>query len=159
MAIFLSTFVNKLDKKGRVSVPAAYRAALSGLSFGGIIAYRSYTNQAVEACGIDVMERMVASVDHFDLFSDERGDLTSTIFADSEQLAFDPEGRIMLPESLIVHAGITDKVSFVGCGSTFQMWEPETFQAQQVVARERLKRRGLTLGLAKQRLLHKGDDT
>src|SRR5882724_10710553 len=96
VALFLSTFVNKVDRKGRVSVPASFRAALAGQSFAGIVVYRSFKNSALEGSGIDRLEEMSARLDELYEFSDERESLAS-IFADSQQLAFDNEGRIILP--------------------------------------------------------------
>ncbi len=99
MALFLSTFVNKVDRKGRVSVPATFRAALAGQAFNGIVAYRSSKLPPVEASGIDRMEEMSARIDALDEFSEDR-DALSSIFADAQQLAFDGEGRVVLPEAL-----------------------------------------------------------
>src|ERR1700704_3627809 len=99
VALFLSTFVNKVDRKGRGSVPASFRAALAGQSFAGIVAYRSFKNSAIEGSGIDRLEEMSMRLDALDEFSEERESLAS-IFADSQQLAFDAEGRIVLPQLL-----------------------------------------------------------
>ena len=43
--MFLSTYENKLDKKGRVSVPASYRSYLSNLGYNGVICYPSFNSQ------------------------------------------------------------------------------------------------------------------
>lgn len=149
MALFLSTFINKIDKKGRVSVPATFRAALSKASFQGVAAFRSYKMSAIEGCDLDRMQRLSESVDNIDLFSQEHDDLAATIFADSQQLAFDSEGRIMLPKELLEHAGITDQACFVGRGATFQIWAPEVFKEHQEKARHRLKEQNTTLKLSK----------
>ena len=145
MALFLSTYVNKVDRKGRVSVPASFRAALEGQSFHGIVAFRSYKDAAIIGCGIDFMERISASVTDLDLFSDVQDDLSATIFADSHQLALDGDGRIMLPHDLAEHAGITESAAFVGRGDTFQIWEPESFDKRLSDARDRAKSQGATL--------------
>ncbi len=144
MALFLSTFVNKVDRKGRVSVPATFRAALAGQSFAGIIAFRSFKTAAIEGSGIDRIEEMSVRLDALDQFSEENESLAS-IFADAQQLAFDGEGRIVLPQALAEHAGITVSAAFVGLGRTFQIWEPAAHQAHQVALRERAKRQGTTL--------------
>lgn len=144
MALFLSTFVNKVDRKGRVSVPATFRATLAGQSFLGIVAYRSFKLPCVEGCGIDHMEAMSGRVDHMGQFSDT-SDNASVIFSDAQQLSFDGEGRIMLPQVLAEHAGITEQAAFVGQGRTFQIWEPERFKAYQTEARERARRQGVTV--------------
>lgn len=147
MALFLSTFVNKVDKKGRVSVPAPFRAALAGQTFAGIIVFRSYKLAALEACGADRMDRLSRSMDDLALFSQEQDDLAATIFADANQLPFDSDGRVVLPEQLAQHADITERAAFVGRGPMFQIWNPEAFLRFQDEARARAKRSGATLRL------------
>lgn len=145
MALFLSTYVNKVDRKGRVSVPATFRVAVQGLSFHGIVVFRSPKEAAIVGCGIDFMEQLSASVTDLDLFSDVHSDLSATIFADAHQLALDGDGRVMLPQALADHAGITDSAAFVGNGRTFQVWEPGLFEKRLVDARKRTKAEGATL--------------
>lgn len=137
MALFLSTFVNRIDKKGRTSVPATFRAALAAQAFQGIIAYRSFTNACVEGCGMDFMERLSDGAQSFDAFSAEQEDLSALIFADARQLPWDPEGRINLPEDILAHAGISEAVAFVGKGQTFQIWQPEAYKAVEADIRAR----------------------
>jgi MraZ protein len=144
VALFLSTYVNKVDRKGRVSVPATFRASLSGQSFQGIVAFRSFKYPTLDASGIDRMEDMTARLDRLDEFSEERDNL-SWLFADAQQLPFDPEGRIILPERLVEHAFITESAAFVGLGRTFQIWEPGRFEEHQAAQRERARREGARL--------------
>ena len=136
MALFLSTYQNKLDKKGRVSVPALFRAVLAEQSFSGIVAYGSFVNPCIEACGMDRIEKLSARIETLDPFSDERDAFAATILGGSQQLAFDSEGRVMLPDALIEIAGISDQVTFIGKGETFEIWEPESFKAYAARARD-----------------------
>ncbi len=147
MTLFLSTFINKLDKKGRVSVPASFRLALSGQSFQGIVAFRSYKLPSIEGMGIDRMQRLSESVDQLDLFSETQDDLTATIFADAQLLALDGDGRVVIPHLLLEHAHIKDAIAFVGRGATFQLWEPKHFEAYQKEARQRVQDNQATLKL------------
>jgi Uncharacterized protein conserved in bacteria len=152
MALFLSTFINRIDKKGRVSVPAPFRAALAQeprQAFQGIIAFRSYKHRAIECCSYERMEQLSSSVDTLDLFSDEQDDFTATIFADSIQIPYDGDGRIILPKKLADFAEIESEAAFVGRGATFQIWSPLMFEKVQAEARERIKERQTTLKLAK----------
>src|SRR3546814_5797544 len=84
-----SDLENKVDQKGRVSVPAAFRTALAGLSYQGIVAFPSHRADAVEGCGIDILEQLNARVQEIALFSETYDDLSITIFSDSQQLPFD----------------------------------------------------------------------
>jgi MraZ protein len=142
--MFLSTYVNKVDRKGRVSVPATFRASLADQRFAGIVAFPSYRYRAIDGNGIDRMEELSARIDALDEFSEDREALAS-IFADAQQLPFDGEGRIVLPEALSAHAGITENAAFVGLGRTFQIWEPQRFEKHQQDLRERARRQGTTL--------------
>ncbi len=137
MRLFLSTFVNKVDKKGRVSVPATFRTSLADQPFAGVVAYRSFTAPCIEGCGMDFMERLSDSTQQFAAFSPEQEDLSALIFADARQLSWDPEGRILLPEDLLAHAGITESAAFVGKGQTFQIWEPGAYKAAEAEIRAR----------------------
>ncbi|HIJ39173.1 MAG TPA: division/cell wall cluster transcriptional repressor MraZ [Rhodospirillaceae bacterium] len=138
MALFVSTFVNKVDSKGRVSVPAPFRAALTQQSFGGIVVYPSFTQAAIEGCGTDFLEDLANSASaSFDLFSAEQNDLNTLIFSSSHQLAWDPTGRVQIPEDVLAHAQITEQAAFVGMGRTFQIWEPGALKIHQAEARSR----------------------
>ena len=143
MTSFLSTFVNKVDRKGRVSVPAPFRAALAGQGFQGIVAYPSLTDPAIDAIGRDLLDRMIGH--RFDRTLED-GDFESvllggggdrvveTVLAMVSELPFDGEGRIVLPKSLAETAAITDHAAFVGRGTRFQIWAPEAFERQQAAA-------------------------
>ncbi|MEX0921911.1 MAG: hypothetical protein WD489_10280 [Rhodovibrionaceae bacterium] len=146
---FLGTFENKVDRKGRVSVPAAYRQILAGCSFPGIVAFYSYKVEAIEACSMDFMAQLADSVSDINLFSDDQEDLAATIFSDSHQLSFDGEGRVMLPDELIQRAGITERAAFSGAGQMFRIWEPARLSAYKEERRQRTSERGLTISLRK----------
>lgn len=147
MSLFLSTYINKLDKKGRVSIPAQFRSALTKETYHGVILYRSYKFQAIEGCTISRMEKLSASVDDLGVFSDAQDDLASVIFADAHQVGIDSDGRITMPEALIAHARIQDSIAFVGRGATFQIWNPDAFHVLQEQARKRIAEQKLTLQL------------
>jgi MraZ protein len=152
VGLFLSTYVNKVDRKGRVSVPATFRAALPDQK-AGIIAFPSFKYAALEGCGPDRMEEIVARVEALAMYSDDREMFEGLLFAKIKELPFDPEGRIVLPGELIEHSGITDSVSFVGLGHSFQMWAPTAFAEHQAALLERARQKGaqLSLGAADRR--------
>ena len=133
--LFLSTYSNKIDKKGRVSVPAPYRAVLLEQKSGGMMAYPSLMHGCIEACGMDRFAKLNERIERFDPFSEERDAFTATIFGESMQLAFDSEGRVTLPENLLVVAGISEQAIFVGKGETFEIWEPTAFKDYAAKAR------------------------
>jgi MraZ protein len=134
LATFLSKYVNKIDRKGRVSVPAAWRAALSTQGFQGIIAYPSFHMKALEGLPRETLDEMIKRQHDRTLASgdiagvlfgdDDDDDLLGTILGRVRELPFDGEGRIILPRNFLQHAGIDDEVAFVGRGTRFQLWAP-----------------------------------
>ena len=126
--MFISTYENKLDKKGRVSVPASYRSHLSALGYSGVICYPSFTNSSIEFCPQDRLQKIIDTIDTLNPFEENRDIFSTSILANSFQLNFDSEGRVMIPDKFLTHSGIKEKVLFVGQGKTFQMWEPSEFK-------------------------------
>ncbi len=145
MTLFLSTYVNKVDKKGRVSVPATFRAALSAQTFQGIVLFRSNVHACLEGFGWDYMSELSTRLDHFNLFSEEQDDLATAIFGEAVQLPFDGDGRVVLPVELMRHAGVVENAAFVGMGRKFQLWEPDSFARRKEEARRTVRDRSLTV--------------
>jgi len=126
--MFISSYENKLDKKGRVSVPASYRSYLSSLGYNGVICYPSFINPSIEFCSQNRLQKIIDTIDTLDPFEENRDIFSTSILANSSQLNFDSEGRVTLSDKLLSHSGITEKALFVGQGKTFQMWEPTAFK-------------------------------
>ena len=145
--MFLSRFDNKVDKKGRVSVPAAWRALLAKQAFNGIVVFPSPNSDAIDGCGMDRMEQLSASIDTLNPFSEQRDAFARAIMSASYPLQFDSDGRVMLPEPLLRHAGIVDLATFAGLGPTFQIWQPEKFAAKQAADFERARSEAAELRL------------
>lgn len=154
VATFLSTFLMKVDKKGRVSVPATFRAALNQThahpSFSGIVAFASPVVSAIDAHGraefdallSQLRSHAVANVGpDLALLGGAETGADQILAAAAAELPFDGEGRIVLPEQFLAHAGIGEQVSFVGRGSFFQIWSPENFAEQQAGDLEKVRAR------------------
>ena len=135
--MFLSTYENKIDKKGRVSVPASFRSYLSNLGYNGVICYPSFNNQSIEAWPQDRVEKISNSIDSLNPFEEKRDYFATSILSESVNLQFDSEGRISLTPKLLKHAKIRSSMVFVGQGKTFQIWEPTIFEKFKVTARKK----------------------
>jgi MraZ protein len=145
MALFLSTHINRVDKKGRVSVPAPFRAELAAESFQGIVVFRSHAHAALEGFAWSYMQEISRRLENFDLFSAEQDDLATTVFGESVQLPFDGEGRVVVPSDLLAFAGIGEQASFVGLGNKFQIWDSARLEERRALARKNVLDKNLTL--------------
>ena len=135
--MFLSSFENKLDKKGRVSVPATFRSHLNSMGYNGFITYPSFNHSALEACSQDRIEKLSDTIDSLNPFEEKRDFFATSILSESVNLQFDTEGRVSFTEKLLSHAKINNNILFVGLGKTFQIWEPKIFEKFKIVARKK----------------------
>ena len=135
--MFLSTYKNKLDKKGRVSVPASFRSYLSNLGYNGIICYPSFNNNCIEAWPQDRIEKISYAIDSLNPFEEKKDYFATSILSESINLQFDTEGRILITTKLLKHAKIKSNILFVGQGKTFQIWEPACYEKFKVTAKRK----------------------
>ena len=135
--MFLSSYENKIDKKGRVSVPATFRSYLNTMGYNGFISYPSFNHSALEACSQDRIEKLSSTIDSLNPFEEKRDYFATSILSESESHQFDTEGRVSISEKLLNHAKIKNNVLFVGLGRTFQIWEPTNFEKFKLLARKK----------------------
>ena len=135
--MFLSSYENKLDKKGRVSVPASFRSHLSSLGYNGFVAYPSFNHDVLEACPEDRIEKLSNTIDSLNPFEEKRDYFATSILSESISLQFDSEGRVLITDKLLDHAKIKNIILFVGLGKTFQLWEPKSFEKFKITARKK----------------------
>ena len=137
--MFLSTYENKLDKKGRVSVPASFRSYLSNLGYNGIICYPSFNNQCIEAWPQNRIEKISNAIESLNPFEEKKDYFATSILSESINLQFDSEGRVLLTLKLLKHAKIKNSMLFVGQGKTFQIWEPAAFEKFRLESKKKSK--------------------
>jgi MraZ protein len=135
---FVSKVVNKLDAKGRVSVPAQFRQVLASQNTDGFYCIRSVAHPALNGFGDTLFDQADVQLNNLNpIFSQDFAAQATAIFGQAKLLGFDDEGRVRLPDDLIAYAGIQDRVLFVGLNRIFEIWNPDTFEP---IERERLER-------------------
>ena len=135
--MFLSSYENKIDKKGRVSVPAAFRSHLTTQGYSGFISYPSFSNPALECCTQERIEKLSNSIDTLNPFEEKRDYFATSVLSESSNLIFDTEGRVQFSKKLLDYVKIKNDILFVGLGKTFQVWNPKNFDKFKSVARKK----------------------
>ena len=118
-------------------MPSSFRSYLSNLGYNGIICYPSFNNQCLEAWPQDRIEKITKAIDSLNPFEEKKDFFATSILAESVNLQFDSEGRILLSSKLLKHAKIKISMLFVGQGKTFQIWEPTLFEKFKVNAKKK----------------------
>jgi MraZ protein len=139
MDLFVSHYSLRLDAKGRVSIPAPFRAVLARDGFEGLYCYPTLDRPALDAGGNALLKEIQALVARFPPYSEEREQFSAALYGTSEVVKIDGEGRAILTEQLKGHAGIKDEIAFVGLGHKFQIWESGRFRAELAEATEKVR--------------------
>ncbi|MGZ5924135.1 MAG: division/cell wall cluster transcriptional repressor MraZ [Rhizomicrobium sp.] len=125
---FMSTVMGTLDSKGRVCVPAPYRQILAAQNTSGVYICPSFFEGALEGFGQSVLDALHARLSSLDPFMSVAHDDTAyAIISRTQLLPADEQGRVRLPDAMIEHAGLKDKIVFIGMSQKFQIWDAERF--------------------------------
>ena len=143
---FVANFTNRLDSKGRVSIPASFRAVMAKDGFEGLYVHPSLDQQALDCGGNGLIRQIDGLLDHFRPYTPEHDVYSVALMGVSETLKMDAEGRIILTDSLKDFAGLTSEVTFVGQGYKFQIWEPARFRSHLEEARNQVRELRKQLG-------------
>ena len=146
MKLFVSTFINKIDKKGRVSLPSIFRSALPKNHNNEIILSKSLRNNTIDGLSVNRVEEIAQRINDLDFFSEEQEDFSTTIFSEMLPTNLDREGRFLIPEKLKVFANIKEEACFIGKGYYFQIVNPKAALDMQNKSRIRLSLNKKTLG-------------
>ncbi len=137
---FLCHYSNRFDAKGRVSVPAPFRAVLARENFEGVFAHPSLDDPALDCGGTTLLNEIHTLLDSLPPYSRDREDFATALLGTGEILRLDSEGRILLGERPRAAIGLRDEAMFVGQGRKFQIWEPNRFAARLEEAKARARR-------------------
>lgn len=131
MQFFLSNFTNKVDAKGRVSIPSDFRAVIASDPASRVYVGRSFTDRALDGYTHERITELAATIGTLRAYNKEKVSFARSILGEARAFGVDAEGRIVLPEAMRDFAGIKDQATFVGIGPSFQIWEPDAFHASQ----------------------------
>ena len=79
----------------------------------------------------------LATLDPF--LSPAHDDTARAIVARIQLLPMDDGGRVRLPDAMIAHAALKDRVAFVGLSQKFQIWDADAFAAAEADSIARMK--------------------
>ncbi|MXV44662.1 division/cell wall cluster transcriptional repressor MraZ [Saccharibacter sp. 17.LH.SD] len=139
MSMFLGTYPSRLDSKGRVSIPASFRAALKQTSSSdevSLVLRPSHLHACIDGWGMAAFEALESALTRYDPLSSDYEDLATSLYADAYPLMCDKDGRVSLPKILKQHAALTSDVIFMGLGKAFQIWDPEAAEKRRQKARQ-----------------------
>ena len=126
--MFVSTHTNGIDAKGRVSVPAEFRAEVSKEGFAGIYVWPSFNGAFLEGAGMRLLEDYADALEDLEPYDEKRTSFERVIFGGAKALMFDSTGRVSVPKAFMEHAGLDKAALFIGMGRRFEIWDPKAHE-------------------------------
>ncbi len=124
--MFLGRFAHNLDAKGRLAVPARFRASLAD----GVVLTRGM-DRCVAAYPIPVWEDLAARISALPMTDPNARQFRRMVFAEAANLDLDGQGRIVVPPELRGFAGIDREAVIIGVHTSFEIWSPDGWAAMQ----------------------------
>jgi transcriptional regulator MraZ len=124
--MLLGEYEHTLDDKNRLTLPAKFRAAMEG----GVVLTRGLDSCVEGHTAGDwntLVEQRLAGLDPF---SKESRQLERYLYSGAVEAQPDKQGRVMLPPSLIEHAGLGREVVVIGMRGRIEIWDRAAWRAQ-----------------------------
>jgi MraZ protein len=133
MSDFAGTIPGNFDaKKGRISVPAAFRGTLARLGAEDVVLRTSRHLPCIEVWPKpDFMAEFERRVDGLSKLSAEYQAISRKLLGRVHTLHPDAEGRVVMPRELAEKAGLDGEIQFAGRGAYFEIWNGTAFAAEE----------------------------
>ena len=124
-----------IDAKGRLAIPAKYRDQLLLQNEESIVVTRDPQYPSLKIYPGSIWNTISSELQSMQGLDPIVRNLQWTILGNASVSSFDPKGRmlILLPSELREYAEIkiAEKVSFIGMGNKFEVWNDENWEMRQ----------------------------
>lgn len=133
-----------VDSKGRISVPALFRRVIEhcdpdwsdGQRPNLVIVYGFESQNFLECYTMEAIEEIDRRIDRMKKGSRERKFMERRYHGHALPAQVVEDGRIVLPAKLRKKLDLTGKAFFIASGDHFQIWNPETYQSEELAKEE-----------------------
>jgi len=128
-AMFLGEFVHTIDDKGRLTIPARFRAELAT----GLVVTRGL-DRCLAIYPMAEWEQLAERVKSLPMTDRYARAFKRLVFANASNLVPDKQGRVVIPPNLRDEIGLANEVVVTGLNNYIEVWNPEEWQHEREVA-------------------------
>ena len=122
--MFLGEYAHTIDEKGRLTLPAKYRADLAP----GVIVTRGL-DKCLFIFPVDEWKKLSDKVSALPLTDTQAREFRRLLFSGANDVELDKQGRVLLPQYLREYAGLNGNVIVAGLNTHMEIWAPEAWNA------------------------------
>ena len=120
--MFLGEYAHTIDEKGRLTLPAKYRADLAP----GVVVTRGL-DKCLFIFPMDEWKKLSEKVSALPLTDVQAREFRRLLFSGANDVELDKQGRVLLPQYLREYAGLNGNVIVAGLNTHMEIWAPESW--------------------------------
>lgn len=124
--MFLGEFVHIIDDKGRLTIPAKFRAGLDA----GLVVTRGI-DRCLAIYPLEEWQKLASQVSELPMTDRRARAFRRLVFANASDAVPDKQGRVLIPPRLREYAGVDGEVIVAGLNTYIEVWEPESWNKER----------------------------
>ena len=128
MNTLIGTYECKVDAKGRLMLPVAFKKQLSSVMEKGFVLKRAVFQPCLELYPMQEWESMMQNVNKLNRFKKKNNDFIRRFTAGVKSVDLDVSGRLLIPKDLVGFAGITKEIVVTSAVNIIEIWDKDKYE-------------------------------
>jgi len=124
----IGTYECKVDAKGRLMLPVAFKNQLASVSDKGFVLKRAVFQPCLELYPMQEWESMMQNVNKLNRFKKKNNDFIRRFTAGVKSIDLDVSGRLLIPKDLVAFSGITKKIVVTSAVNIIEIWDKDKYE-------------------------------
>ena len=136
MNYLIGTYECKIDVKGRLLIPSAFKKQLAPVISKGFVLKRAVFQNCLELYPLEEWEDLIKKVNSLNRFKKKNNDFIRRFTAGVKFIELDTNGRLLIPKDLIEFSNINREVTLSSSVNIIEIWDKVSYEKAIVDSRD-----------------------
>ena len=128
MNYLIGTYECKIDVKGRLLIPSAFKKQLAPVITKGFVLKRAVFQNCLELYPLEQWEELIKKVNSLNRFKKKNNDFIRRFTAGVKFIELDSNGRLLIPRDLIEFSNIKREVTLSTSVNIIEIWDKSSYE-------------------------------
>ena len=128
MNYLIGTYECKIDVKGRLLIPSAFKKQLAPVISKGFVLKRAVFQNCLELYPLEQWEELIKKVNSLNRFKKKNNDFIRRFTAGVKFIELDSNGRLLIPRDLIEFSNIKREVTLSTSVNIIEIWDKSSYE-------------------------------
>jgi|TARA_B100000287_G_scaffold96592_1_gene88663 MraZ protein len=124
----IGTYECKIDVKGRLLIPSAFKKQLAPVIPKGFVLKRAVFQNCLELYPLEQWEELIKKVNSLNRFKKKNNDFIRRFTAGVKFIELDSNGRLLIPRDLIEFSNINREVTLSTSVNIIEIWDKSSYE-------------------------------